>query len=246
MPYLHHWCPKLMNPKFWFTTSSSCSDVTSGFFCFTCAPYLFHFHNCTHPATSRVPLFCSFYTFIHCSMLYCPNPSCTRNVRNTRKAFPNVKSFSHHLQQSPECKPFVLNQTVVIAPTMQASSKRASTNGTANLFKKQQLWLNPTFTQEQHDTKSTNTHTLKDQLMDDDDVSVSHDNAAHQSGSLTDEDSIPQGILWFWRIFWQQWFCWWLHWITSWKWLLMFHHKSAMCYIFDVFARCNGMSWLWI
>ena len=94
-----------------------------GFFLFSCAPYLFHFHNCTHPTTSRVPLFFSFYTFIHCSMLYCPNPSCIRNIRNTRKAFPNVKSFSHHLQQSPECKPFVLNQTVVIAPTMQASSK---------------------------------------------------------------------------------------------------------------------------
>ena len=90
-------------------------------------------------ATSRVPLFCSFCTLIHCSMLYCPNQLCIRNIRNTRKAFPNVKSFSHHLQQSPECKPFVLNQTVVIAPTMQASSKRATTNATANLFKKQQL-----------------------------------------------------------------------------------------------------------
>ena len=81
---------------------------------------------------------------------------------------------------------------------MQASSKRATTHGTANLFKKQRLRLNPTFTQEPHDTKSTNTHTLKDQTMDDDDdddddddVSVSHDNTAHQSGSLTDEDSIP-------------------------------------------------------
>jgi hypothetical protein len=84
----------------------------------------------------------------------------------------------------------VFDQTDVIAPTMQAPSKRASTHTTAHLFKKQQLWLNPTFTQQQP-TNSTNTHALKDQLMDDDDVSLSHDNAAHnQSGSLTDDNSI--------------------------------------------------------
>ena len=107
------------------------------FFTFTIAP---------HPATvQQVPLFCPFYTFSHWTMQYCPNPSCTWNPRNTRKPFPSVKSFSNHVQQSPECKPFLFNQTAVIAPTMQAPSKRALTSTTAHLFKKQQLWFNPTW-----------------------------------------------------------------------------------------------------
>jgi hypothetical protein len=83
----------------------------------------------------------------------------------------------------------VLEQTAISAPPMQAPSKQASINTTTQLFKKQWLWLNPTFTQEQH-TNNTNTHSIEDEAMDDDDVSLSHDNAAHQPGSLTDENSI--------------------------------------------------------
>ena len=57
------------------------------------------------------------------------------------------------------------------------------------LFKKQRLRLNPTYTQQQP-TNTTNTHRLEDQLMDDDDVSLSNVNAAHQSGSLRDDNSV--------------------------------------------------------
>jgi len=122
-------------------------------------------------------------------MLYCPNPSCTRNLRNTKKPFASDKSFSNHVQQSPECKPFVLDQTAVMAPSMQVPSNLASTHTTAHLFKKQRLRLNPTFTQ-QHPTNTTNTPSLEDQLMDDDEASLSHDNVAHQSQSLTDDSSV--------------------------------------------------------
>ena len=62
-------------------------------------------------------------------------------------------------------------------------------HSTAHLFKKQWLWLNPTYTQQQP-TNTMNTHRLEDQLMDDDDVSLSNVNAAHQSGSLRDDNSI--------------------------------------------------------
>ena len=143
-----------------------------------------HFHYCTHPTT-----LCSFYTISHCTMLYCPNPSCTWNLRNTKKPFPSDKSFANHVQQSPKCKPFVFAQTAVSAFTMQAPSKSASTHTTAHLFNKQQLWLNPTYTQEQP-TNTTNTHRLEDQLMDDNDDSLSNVNTAYQSGSLTDDNSI--------------------------------------------------------
>jgi hypothetical protein len=90
---------------------------------------------------------------------------------------------------SPACKPFVFNQTAVIAPTMHVPSNLASTHTTAHLFKKQRLRLNPTFTQQQP-TNITNTHSLEDQLNDDDDVSLSHDNAGHQSWSLPDDSSV--------------------------------------------------------
>ena len=123
-------------------------------------------------------------------MLYCPNPSCKRHLRNTKKPFPSDKSFANHVQQSPECKPFGFDQTAVSAFTMQAPSKSASTHTTAHLFKKQRLRLNPTYAQQQP-TNTTNTHRLEDQLMDDDDdVSLSNDNAAHQSGSLRDDNSV--------------------------------------------------------
>jgi len=133
-------------------------------------------------------LFCSFYTIILSTMLYCPNPSCSQNLRKTKRLFPSVKSFSHHLQQSPECKAFVLEQTAGSAPPMQAASKRASFSSTNQLFKKQRLRLNPTFTQ-QHHTNNTITHNIEDQPLNDDDVSLSNHNAA-QSGSLTNDNLV--------------------------------------------------------
>lgn len=83
---------------------------------------------------------------------------------------------------SPACKPFVFHQTAVIAPTTHVPSNLASTHTTAHLFKKQRLRLNPTFTQQ--------LHSLQDQLNDDDDVSLSQDNAGHQSWSLPDDSSV--------------------------------------------------------
>jgi hypothetical protein len=90
---------------------------------------------------------------------------------------------------SPECKPFLFEQTAVMAPTMQVPSKRASTNTTAQLFKKQWQWLNPSFTQQQH-TNNITTHSIEDDAIDDADVSLSHHDAAHQSGLLTDDNSV--------------------------------------------------------
>jgi hypothetical protein len=77
---------------------------------------------------------------------------------------------------------------------MQAPSKSASTHTTAHLFNKQQPELHPIYTQQQP-TNTTNTHRLEDQLMDDDDddddVSLSNVNAAaHQSGSLRDDNTV--------------------------------------------------------
>ena len=75
---------------------------------------------------------------------------------------------------------------------MQAPSKRASTKTTAQLFKKQRLWLNPTFAQEQHSNNNTNTHSPNQPNMEeDDDVFLSHDSDDYESGSaLLDDDSI--------------------------------------------------------
>jgi hypothetical protein len=97
------------------------------------------------------------------------------------------------VQQSPECKPFVFNQTAVIAPTTQFPSKKASTKTTAQLFKKQRLRLNPTYAPELP-TNNTNTHNPRDQSMyddDNDDVSLPPENDDYESGSaLMDEHSI--------------------------------------------------------
>jgi hypothetical protein len=51
-------------------------------------------------------------------------------LMKTKKFFSSVKSFSNHVQQSPECKVFVLEQTAISAPPMQAPSKQASINTT--------------------------------------------------------------------------------------------------------------------
>ena len=147
-----------------------------------------------HPSShsTSASLLLSFYPFSHCTMLYCPNPSCTWNLRNAKKPFPSDKSIANHVQQSPECKPFGFDQTAVSAFTMQAPSKSASTHTTAHLFNKQQPGLHPTYTQQQPTNTTMNTHRLEDQLMDDDDddVSLSHVNAAHQSGSLKDDNTV--------------------------------------------------------
>ena len=116
---------------FCLLTPSDCSQNFKYVMCvfLFCVHHIFcHFHNCAHPATAWVPLFCSFYTFHHCTMLYCPNPSCTRNLGNTKKPFHSDKSFKNHVQQSPKCKPFVFDQSAVIAPSLQAPSKNLNTH----------------------------------------------------------------------------------------------------------------------
>jgi hypothetical protein len=83
-------------------------------------------------------------------MPYCPNLSCTRNLRKTKKRFSSDKSFSNHVQQSPECKAFVLaKQTVIDASTVQALLQTVTMDAAAHLFKKQRLQLNPTFSTQQ-------------------------------------------------------------------------------------------------
>ena len=124
-----------------------------------CAPFfsLSQLYPSIHSTIASILHLLFIFTSSHCSMHYCPNPSCKRNLRNSRKPFACAKSLSSHVQQTPECKLFLLNQTALIAPTMQAPSKRSSTKTTAQLFKKQRLRLNPTFAQEEH-TNNTNTH----------------------------------------------------------------------------------------
>jgi hypothetical protein len=68
---------------------------------------------------------------------------------------------------------FVLAQTAFSAPPMQAPSKQASMNTTTLLFKKQWLWLNPSF--QQHHTNNMNTHSIEYETMNDDDVSPLND-----------------------------------------------------------------------
>jgi hypothetical protein len=127
-------------------------------------------------------------------MLYCPNPSCTRNLRKTKEPFPSDKSFSNHVQQSPECKAFVLaKQTVIDASTMQAPLKCVTMDGTAHLFKKQRLWLNPTFSTQQQYTHHTLTHSgIEYEFMDAD-----NDNAAltDDNASLTDDNASQSGSI---------------------------------------------------
>jgi hypothetical protein len=86
-------------------------------------------------------------------MLYCPNPSCTCYAGKTKKPFSSDKSFSHHLQQSPACKAVLfVQQTSMSVPTISNPSKQGSHS--SQLFKKQWLCFNPTFSQQQHGSKS--------------------------------------------------------------------------------------------
>jgi hypothetical protein len=99
-----------------------------------------------------------------------------------------VKSFSNHVQQSPECKVFVLDQTAINAVPLPAPSKEALANTTAPLFKKQRLWLNPSFTEQQHAINVMNTHIVKnDASMNDDDICLSDHDSAHHSELLMED-----------------------------------------------------------
>jgi len=130
----------------------------------------------------------------YCTMHYCPNPSCrANNARQKKKAFSTVRSFSIHLQHSPECKLFVFEQscstTSSTASSLHLPVKRASINPTSHLFRKQRLRLNPTFT-EQQASNNAKSHSIEDEVMDDDDdACLSHDNCS-QNEFLSDDDSV--------------------------------------------------------
>jgi hypothetical protein len=101
-----------------------------------------------------------------------------------------VKSFSNHVQQSPECKVFVLDQTAINAVPLRVPSKQALANTTAQLFKKQRLWLNPSFTEQQHTINVMNTHNPPvdhDASMNEDDICWSDHDSVHQSELLTED-----------------------------------------------------------
>jgi hypothetical protein len=98
------------------------------------------------------------------------------------------------VQQSPACKAFVLaKQTVIDASTIQAAPLQSVTmDGTAHLFKKQRLRLNPTFSTQQQYTDHPLSHSgIEDEFMDaeNDNVSLTDDNAS-QSGSITSDNFI--------------------------------------------------------
>jgi hypothetical protein len=131
-------------------------------------------------------------------MLYCPNPFCSRTCRKSKKPFLTSKSFSNHIQQSAECKAYVFEETAsVSAPSMLASSKRQSTitTTTTQLFKKQRLRLNPTFTQHQH-ANTTSTLIFEDQAMDDDCISVcdDYDNSIASEESMCSEEYFGNNV----------------------------------------------------
>jgi hypothetical protein len=66
-----------------------------------------------------------------------------------KKPFTSSKSFHNHIQQSPECKAFVFEQsaTTTTASSLQVPPKQTSIDSSSHLFKKQRLRLNPTFSQ---------------------------------------------------------------------------------------------------
>jgi len=135
-------------------------------------------------------------------MRFCPNPACKRNIRQTKKPFPNGRSFSNHVQQSFECKAFVFDQntTTSAAPQMQApAEQRSSIHSTSHLFKKQRLRLNPTsmdcdmFTNV--DSLGNHDQAIEDadniagfELKDDDKSIASHGSVAVNSCSETSFD----------------------------------------------------------
>ena len=76
----------------------------------------------------------------------------------------------------------MLDQTAINAVPLRAPSKEALANPTAQLFKKQWLRLNPSFTEQQHTINVMNTHSIKDDAsMNDDDICWSDHDSVHQS-----------------------------------------------------------------
>ena len=143
------------------------SDLLHSVFVFSAPYFLLLSELPSSPATAQVPLLLQLYQPPAIgTMLYCPNPSCTRHAGKTKKPFSSDKSFSHHLQQSSACKAFLLvEQMCLSAPTTQNPSKQASYS--SQLFKKQWLRFNPTFSQQQH-IKKANDDIVKDEVLDDD------------------------------------------------------------------------------
>jgi hypothetical protein len=137
---------------------------------------------------------CAFFSIFVChvfSHIFTIAPIQPQHKCLSSALFSPLQPLYYAILSQPECKPFGFDQTAVSAFTMQAPSKSASTHTTAHLFNKQQPGLHPTYTQQQPTNTTTNTHRLEDQLMDDDDdVSLSNVNAAHQSASLRDDNSV--------------------------------------------------------
>jgi hypothetical protein len=134
------------------------------------------------------------------SMFYCPNPSCTRYAGKIKKPFSSDKSFSHHLQQSPACKVFLfVQQTSMSVPTTILSNPSKQGSHSSQLFKKQWLCFNSTFSQQQHSSKSE-TENVHNEALDAEfgtDTNISNfvfpDSFGYNesSGNFVD-DSIPE------------------------------------------------------
>ena len=202
-----------------------------------------HFHNCCHPPIAQASAACSVLLsssgIVPCFIV--PTHLAHETLGKPRNLFLVTKASANHVQQSPECKAFVLAKQTVIedASTMQSSLKCVTMDGTAHLFKKQRLRLNPTFsTQQQYHTHHTLTHGgIEDESMDadNDNVSLADDNSS-QSGSITSgQFHCHWWIFRSWRFCWEKWFCW-HYWSPCWEWLRMFYYQPAMHYILDVLA----------
>ena len=83
----------------------------------------------------------------------------------------------------------------VSAPSMLALSKQSTITTTTQLFKKQRLRLNPTFTQHQH-TNTTSTHIFEDEAMGDDRISLcdDNDNSIASEESMSSEESFANNV----------------------------------------------------
>ena len=162
-------------------------------------------------------------------MHYCPNPTCRRNIKQTKKAFSSSQSLSKHIQLSPECKAFVCEQSAIAmtVSSLQVPPKWASINSTSNLFKKQRLWLNPTFLAPEV-SNIAYLHGIEDEAITVDNNDAS-DNDLLQMDVDADVNSFASKWIccccWF---FFREQICW-HHWSTCWqKWLCMFHYQSEI------------------
>jgi hypothetical protein len=113
-------------------------------------------------------------------------------VRQTKRPFLSLKSFSNHIQHASECKAYVYDQQSAMsttASTCQLPPQRAGINSTSQLFKKQRLRFNPTFTEHEYMANNTNEHIITAQAMDDDDHDCFSDDDSSQSDFSTDDNS---------------------------------------------------------